>query len=84
VPERLRAHVTPGTDATIYVDGIDEALPGRVRWVAFEAAFTPYYALTERDRGHLTYVAKVDIDKPRDRLPDGVPVEVVFDALPTE
>lgn len=76
VPEHLRVHVTPGVEATIHVDGLDEALPGRVRWVSSEPAFTPYYALTERDRGHLTYRAKVDITEQRDRLPDGVPVQV--------
>ena len=76
VPEHLRVQVKPGMPATIYVDGLDAALDGRVRWVASEAAFTPYYALTERDRGHLTYLAKVDIVEERERLPDGVPVEV--------
>jgi HlyD family secretion protein len=76
VPEQLRASVTPGMSATIVVDGISEPLAGRVRWVASEAAFTPYYALTERDRGHLTYLAKIDIVEARERLPDGVPVEV--------
>jgi HlyD family secretion protein len=76
VPEHLRIQVNAGMAATIYVDGLDEALDGRVRWVASEAAFTPYFALTERDRGHLTYLAKVDIVNQRARLPDGVPVEV--------
>jgi HlyD family secretion protein len=76
VPEQLRVHVSPGQSATIHVDGLDAPLPGRVRWVAAEAAFTPYYALTERDRGHLTYLAKIDITDDRERLPDGVPVEV--------
>lgn len=76
VPERLRAHVRPGTGARIAVDGIDASIEGRVRWVAHEAAFTPYFALTERDRGRLTYLAKVDIQAQRERLPDGVPVEV--------
>ena len=76
VPEQLRVNVTPGRDATIYVDGLPEPIPGRVRWVASEAAFTPYFALTERDRGHLTYLAKIDIADSRTRLPDGVPVEV--------
>ena len=76
IPEHLRVRATPGTEAMIYVDGLGEAIPGRVRWVASEAAFTPYYALTERDRGHLTYLAKIDLDDDRDRLPDGVPVEV--------
>ena len=76
VPEHLRVQVKPGMPAMIYVDGLDAALDGRVRWVASEAAFTPYYALTERDRGHLTYLAKVDIVEERERLPNGVPVEV--------
>ena len=78
VPESLRVQVTPGTEATIHIDGLDAAVAGRVRWVARDPAFTPYYALTERDRGRLSYVAKVDISEPRERLPDGVPVDVEF------
>ena len=76
VPERLRVRVTPGTAAEIHVDGLDRAVTGRVRWIASEAAFTPYFALTERDRGRLTFLAKVDITEQHERLPDGVPVEV--------
>ena len=78
VPERLRVHVDAGDNATVFVDGLDTPLQGRVRWVASEAAFTPYYALTERDRGRLSYVAKIDFDNRDRRLPDGVPVEVAF------
>ena len=78
VPEALRVHVTAGNDVLVLVDGLDNPLSGRVRWVASEPAFTPYYALTERDRGRLSYVAKIDISIDRDRLPDGVPVEVEF------
>jgi HlyD family secretion protein len=76
IPESIRVRVTAGTAAVIHVDGLDEPVEGRVRWVSSESAFTPYYALTERDRGRLSYVAKVDITTQRDRLPDGVPVEV--------
>lgn len=78
VPEEQRVHVTPGTPAHIFVDGLDQPIDGRVRWVASEAAFTPYFALTERDRGRLTFAAKIDIVENRDRLPDGVPVKVQF------
>jgi HlyD family secretion protein len=78
VPERLRVHVKAGTKARIHVDGMAEPIAGQVRWIASEAAFTPYFALTERDRGRLSYVAKVDIAEARERLPDGVPVEVEF------
>ncbi len=76
VPQDLRVHVAAGNAARVYVDGLDDPLDGRVRWVASEAAFTPYYALTERDRGRLSYVAKVDITSTRERLPDGMPAEV--------
>ncbi len=79
VPEIIRVHIRSGTNALIHVDGLAEPIEGRVRWVASEAAFTPYFALTERDRGRLSYAAKVDIVEERDRLPDGVPVEVVFE-----
>jgi len=78
VPETLRVRISPGTEALIYVDGIEAPISGRVRWVASEASFTPYYALTERDRGRLSFVAKVDITERRERLPDGVPVNVEF------
>ena len=76
VPERLRAGFRPGLAVAVIVDGRDESLDGRVRWVASEAGFTPYFALTERDRGRLSYVAKIDLPATAGRLPDGVPVEV--------
>lgn len=79
VPEPLRAHVVIGTAARVFVDGVSEPFAGRVRWVASDAAFTPYFALTEYDRGRLSYVAKVDIESTEPRLPDGIPVEVEFE-----
>ena len=83
VPELLRVRLSPGTDARVYVDGLAEPLDGTVRWVSSEAAFTPYFSLTERDRGRLSYIAKIDILNVDRRLPDGVPVEVelILDAV---
>lgn len=78
VPEALRVRIAPGTKAEVYVDGRAEPVAGRVRWVASEASFTPYFALTEHDRGRLTFPAKVDLLGLERRLPDGVPVEVRF------
>lgn len=76
VPEEHRVHVRVGDSVKVHVDGMESVLSGRVRWVASEAMFTPYFALTERDRGHLTYAAKIDLDIDSERLPDGVPVSV--------
>ena len=78
VPEHLRVQIATGTQALMHIDGVDMPVEGQVRWVSSEAAFTPYFALTERDRGRLSFVAKVDILEERERLPDGVPVEVEF------
>jgi HlyD family secretion protein len=76
IPEQIRVRIKSGSAAIIHVDGLDNPIAGKVRWVASEATFTPYFALTERDRGRLSYMAKIDITEARDRLPDGVPVEV--------
>ena len=76
VPESVRAQVSSGLGVRVFIDGIDEPVDGRVRWVSSEAAFTPYFALTEHDRSRLSFVAKVDLLGLDRRLPDGVPVEV--------
>lgn len=80
VPEPLRIGLRPGARARVYVDGLDEPLAGRLRVVSHDAAFTPYYALTQHDRGRLTYVAEVDLeDAAAEDLPSGIPVEVRFE-----
>jgi HlyD family secretion protein len=79
VPEPLRVRVRPGLEVSVRIDGIEGALAGRVRSVSHAAVFTPYYALTERDRSRLAYLAEVDLVDPNARdLPTGIPVEVEF------
>ncbi len=82
VPEPLRAGVTPGLAASIVVDGVDGTFAGLVRFVSEDAAFTPYYSLTQRDRSRLSYVAEITLTEAAARdLPTGVPVEVDFPSL---
>ena len=78
VPEALRINVRPGTQVKVSVDGIETPFNGIVRRIASEASFTPYYSLTESDRGRLSYLAEITLETQRERLPDGVPVEVIF------
>jgi HlyD family secretion protein len=85
VPEPELARATVGTPARVEADattraGERESLEGRVRFVSREATFTPHYALSERDRHRLAFVAEVEITGPsveaaRD-LPAGLPVRV--------
>lgn len=78
VPAALRARISVGDAAKVYVEGLTQPQDARLRWVASDAAYTPYFALTERDRGHLTYLAKFDLlaSEQASRWPDGVPVEL--------
>lgn len=79
VPAELRPAIRPGQTATVQVEGLATAFEGRIRMVSSEAAFTPYYALTERDRGRLSYLAEIDlVGEAARELPTGVPVEVTF------
>lgn len=82
VPEALRVAVRPGTRAEVSIDGLDSPLRGRLRWVSAEPSFTPYYALTERDRGRLSYLAKIDLEGAGE-LPVGLPLEARLD-LPAQ
>ena len=79
VPETLRAQFTAGSRVLARVDGIAEPLAGTVRYISAEAAFTPYYALTQKDRTRLSYLAEVTLDDARAAaLPAGVPVQVTL------
>ena len=82
VPETVRAQIVPGMRASVHVDGWPEQVQGRVRTVSSDAVFTPYFALTERDRSRLVYVAEVTLlGGDVGNIPTGLPVEVTFPEL---
>lgn len=77
MPQAMRARVAAGTVAEITVTGIDGVFEGHLRYVSSDAVFTPFFALTEHDRGKLTYLAEVDLTGQEAReLPTGLPVQV--------
>lgn len=78
VPEAQRARLLPGRRAEVHIDGIDTTFAGTLRKIASDPSFTPYFALTEHDRGRLSFVAEVDVDTNGRELPAGVPVQVRF------
>ena len=82
ISEPVRTRVNSGTRAEVRIDGYAQAFPARVRWVSADAAFTPYFALSQHDRSRLSYVAEIDlIGDDVGRLPVGVPVQVTFPGL---
>jgi HlyD family secretion protein len=78
VPEPLRTRFTAGARVEATVDGQAERIQGTVRYVSAEAAFTPYYALTQKDRSRLAYLAEITLDDPAAQaLPAGLPIQVL-------
>jgi len=83
IPEPQRAPLRAGQSLTVRVDGVARPFAGTLRYIAGEASFTPYYALTQRDRSRLAFLAEIDLTEPEARdLPAGVPVEVMLGRAP--
>ncbi len=79
IPEPERASVRAGGPAIVRVDGSDRDWRGEIRYISSEAAFTPYFALNERDRSRLSFLAEVVLTEPEAAgLPTGMPVEVTL------
>ncbi|WP_318442514.1 HlyD family secretion protein [Photobacterium leiognathi] len=76
VPEPYRAQLQPGDILTVHVDGVDTTFKGKLRWVATQPSFTPYYALSGDDRARLVYLAEIDLPQSGKTLPAGIPVQV--------
>ena len=77
IPEPQRASIKAGNLADVRIDGSGRDWRGELRYVSSEAAFTPYYALNERDRSRLSFLAEVVLTEPEAaNLPTGMPVEV--------
>jgi HlyD family secretion protein len=83
IPEPLRTRFNAGTRVQVTIDGREQPLEAAVRFVSAEAAFTPYYALTQEDRSRLSYLAEIDITDPGAAdLPTGIPVQVALVEAP--
>lgn len=83
VPETLRTAFKIGLSVVVHFDGTSNTYPGVVRSVRADPVFTPFYALTERDRHRLSYIAKIDLSGDASALPVGAPLEVTWtDATP--
>ena len=80
LPATWRNKLEPGDLFEVYVDGKPTPFQGRLRFISSEAAFTPYFSLTEHDRSRLTYLAEIDlIGAGTEDLPVGIPIEVSFE-----
>ena len=76
VPEPYRAKIKVGDKLVIHVDGIKKPITGKLRWIATEPAFTPYYALNQEERARLMYLAEIQLPESEAHLANGIPAQV--------
>jgi len=78
IPEPYRVHIKVGQLLQVSIDGIAKPIQGKVRWIANEPAFTPYYALNQQERARFMYLAEVLLPQSSANLPSGVPAQVTL------
>lgn len=78
IPEPYRIQIKEGDTLTVKVDGLARTIKGKVRWIATEPAFSPYYALNQAERANLMYLAEVVLPDSEADLPSGIPTQVIL------
>ena len=75
LPATALGKINRGDTVAVWIDGYEHPVTGTVRNIRSSPAFTPYFALNERDRARLMYLTEIDL--PIDaNLPNGLGVEV--------
>ena len=75
LPASALTKVKAGDAIDVYADDINSPIQGRVRNIRSQPAYTPFYALNERDRARLMHLTDIDLID-ADKLPTGLAVEV--------
>jgi len=85
IPEEWHGRIRPGDRAPVLMDGRKEPYQGVIRRISPDPVFTPYFALNQSDRGHLSYIAKIDLFQPEAaNLTPGTPVRVLLKEVRSE
>ncbi|QDE31102.1 HlyD family secretion protein [Shewanella polaris] len=75
LPATALGKINQGDSVQVWIDGHKQPVTGTVHNIRSTPAFTPYFALNERDRARLMYLTEIDL--PADEnLATGIGVEV--------
>ncbi|MBF7729651.1 HlyD family secretion protein [Pseudomonas sp. N040] len=79
VPASQRNRLAIGDTLRVTVEGVAQPFTGKLRSIASEASFTPYYALTGADASRLVYRAELVLEGAEAaKLPAGLPLQAVL------
>lgn len=75
LPETALAKYKINDSVDIYLDGIDQPLTGKIRYISPRPFFTPYFALHQSERSRLMY--KMEVELPNtESFPTGLPLHM--------
>ncbi|WP_158541188.1 HlyD family secretion protein [Marinomonas piezotolerans] len=77
VPQAARTTLNQGEQVRINISGYTDPFVGIVRNIRSEPAYTPYYALNEKERARLVYLAEITLQN-AEQVPTGTPLEAVL------
>lgn len=78
LPQRFRAGLREGDELWVQVDGIEQRFAGRIRSISAEPAFTPFYALNQKERTRLVYLTEVTLGEDAAGMPAGLTAQVLL------
>lgn len=78
IPEQQRAQLNVGAPIWLRISGFDQPIQGKIKSIAQEPAFTPYFALNQKERARLVYLTKVSLPPGDKKIPAGLPVQWVM------
>lgn len=78
LPQRYRPSLREDNKLQVQIDGVAETYTGRIRWISAEPAFTPFYALNQKERTRLVYLTEVQLGPEAAKLPAGVAAQLIL------
>lgn len=75
LPETSLAQYKVNDTVQIYIDGVEESVAGKIRYISPRPFFTPYFALHQAERTRLMFKMEVDLSN-ADSLPTGLPLHM--------
>ncbi|HEY6527826.1 MAG TPA: HlyD family efflux transporter periplasmic adaptor subunit [Cellvibrionaceae bacterium] len=78
IPEQHRAALKIGDELMLHINGIEKPMQGKIRSIANEPAFTPYFALNQKERSRLVYLTEIELAQTENKIPAGLPVQWIM------
>lgn len=77
VPQNKRASIKINDEIKLTVSGFNTPIIGKIRRIADEPAFTPFYALNQKERSRLVYLTEAEFINLKEKIPAGLTVQWV-------